>query len=162
MWLDPPCRLAKPTPYFIAPESMSERKRGARETRSSSSSSAAGGAAASGGAAMSSAKKARQAAPAPAAAAESNGHPSAIIAPRCTYARGKGAEECPHIMVRGWHAGILPSCPPPGLLEIIQPCWIFACEPLRCSRRTGFFFSHRAPLFNLRLAWGWLLSFPRS
>lgn len=80
---------------------MSERKRGARETRSSSSSLAAGGAAASGGgAAMSSAKKAKQSLPAP-PAAESNGHPSAIIAPRCTYASSKGAEECPHIMVRG-------------------------------------------------------------
>eukprot|EP00903_Cladosiphon_okamuranus_P005672 g5635.t1 len=50
---------------------------------------------------MSTAKKARQSPPAPRAAAaeaESNGHPSAIISPRCTYASSKGAEECPHIM----------------------------------------------------------------
>lgn len=50
---------------------------------------------------MSSAKKAKQSVPAPpAAAAAENGHPSAIIAPHCTYTSSKGAEECPHIMVR--------------------------------------------------------------
>jgi len=94
---------------------MSERKRGAREARSSSSSAKGSGENSTPGVAatnMSSAKKARQSAPEPAAAAaDSNGHPSAIIAPRCTYATSKGAEECPHIMVReGSH---LPVCPPP-------------------------------------------------
>lgn len=53
---------------------------------------------------MSSAKKARHSvldgAAATAVNGDSNGHPSAIIAPRCTYAGSKGAEECPHIMVR--------------------------------------------------------------
>ncbi|CAM9311636.1 unnamed protein product, partial [Pylaiella littoralis] len=51
---------------------------------------------------MSSAKKARHSvldgAAATAVNGDSNGHPSAIIAPRCTYAGSKGAEECPHIM----------------------------------------------------------------
>lgn len=111
--------------------SMSDRKRGARETKSSSPSLAVVGAAPSGGAAMSSAKKARQSAP-PAtssAAAESNGHPSAIIAPRCTYASSKGAEECPHIMVRG----SAPRC-----LAVVAAAWLL--ESKRQPRAVGYIF----------------------
>ncbi|CBN74554.1 Cystathionine beta-synthase [Ectocarpus siliculosus] len=52
---------------------------------------------------MSSAKKARHtvassSAPPDDGNGTSNGHPSAIIAPRCTYSTSKASEKCPHIM----------------------------------------------------------------
>lgn len=83
------------------------RKRGAGGERGVSSS--GGGSGGSGiygsGAAPSNAmnpKRAKQVAPrlARADSSTSNGHPSAIIAPLCTYPAVE-AEGCPHTMVRG-------------------------------------------------------------
>lgn len=56
-----------------------------------------------GSVAMSSAKKPRHSDPTPEVDenGSANGHPSAIIAPRCTYSPSKAPAECPHVMVSG-------------------------------------------------------------